>query len=225
MIPKNVRAIFFDAVGTLIHPDPAASMVYFNVGRRFGSQYDSDQIGRRFRQAFEMEEDADRVGGLRTSEERERRRWQHIVGHVLDDVTDPDACFAKLYEHFAKPGAWRLEADTARVLEELKKRGYVLGMASNYDRRLRSVVAGLPLKPLEHFIISSEIGWRKPAAAFFAALCTAASFPPDKILHIGDDWANDYQGAQATGLQALLFDPKGKSDSGDALRQLSDLLL
>jgi len=209
MIADNVRAIFFDAVGTLIHPDPGAAAVYCEVGRRHGSKYDMEQIARRFKTAFQKEEDADRAGGLRTSEERERRRWQSIVAAVLDDVADPEACFEELYEHFSRPNAWQLEPEATRILEELSRRGFVLGMASNYDRRLRSVVAGFPgLSRLQHLVISSEVGWRKPAPEFFAAMCAATGLPAANILYVGDDRANDYQGAIAAGLQALLLDSK-----------------
>lgn len=221
MIPSNIKAIFFDAVGTLIHPEPGAAAVYWDVGRRHGSKLDLHQIVHRFRSAFQAEEDADRAAGWRTCEEREYRRWQHIVASVLDDVSNPSACFGELYLHFARPDAWRLEADAPRVLAELEQRGYVLGMASNYDQRLRSVVAGLPLQALKHLVISSEVGWRKPAGEFFAALAAAVAMTPSQILYIGDDWANDYQGAVAAGLQALLFNPRGEPGS---LQRFSHLL-
>src|SRR5262249_22221547 len=90
-------------------------------------------------------------------------------------------------------------------------RGYTSGLASNYDKRLRSVVEGLPeLKSVEHLVISSEVGWRKPSAQFFAAICDAVQLPPGKILHVGDDPANDYQGAVSCGLRAVLLDPEAK---------------
>ena len=34
----DARAVFFDAVGTLLHPDPSAAEVYAGVGRRYGSR-------------------------------------------------------------------------------------------------------------------------------------------------------------------------------------------
>ena len=207
MIPANVRAIFFDAVGTLIHPDPAAAVVYWQVGRQHGSNYDLDQIARRFRAAFQKEEAVDRAARWQTSEDRERRRWRNIVAQVLDDVNDPEACFAELYEHFSQPKAWRLEAEAATVLQELARQGYLLGMASNFDRRLRCVIAGLAgLSPLQHLVISSEVGWRKPAARFFTALFAATGLAAEQILHVGDDPEYDYQGAIDAGLQALLLD-------------------
>src|SRR5262249_49559239 len=121
----------------------------------------------------------------------------------------------------------RLEGEAATVLQELARQGYVLGLASNYDRRLRSVVAGLPgLDRLQHLVISSEVGWRKPDPRFFAALGAATDLAAEQILHVGDDPENDYQGAINAGLQALLLDQALKSPgfAGPHLRQLWELM-
>ncbi len=206
----GVEAVFFDAVGTLLFPDPPAPAVYAAVGRRFGSRLAEEVIRARFAAAFRREEEADRRANLRTSEVREVARWRHVVAAVLDDVADPDACFAELYEHFARPDAWRLADDAAAVLDGLARRGLAVGLASNYDRRLRPVAAGLPgLRAVRHLVISSEVGWRKPAPEFFAALCREAGRPAARLLLVGDDWDNDYRGAVGAGLRAVLVDPAG----------------
>jgi putative hydrolase of the HAD superfamily len=210
MIPRDVRAVFFDAVGTLIHPEPSAAAVYAAVAGSLGSRLTEAEIAARFRAAFAREEAFDRANGLRTGEERERRRWRHIVAAVLPDVCDGERCFEELFAHFARPGAWRCDPQAAAVLAELERRGYVLGMASNYDSRLRTVAAGLPeLRPLRHLVISSEVGWRKPAPEFFAALCERTELAPAEILLVGDDRVNDYDGATAAGLRAVLVGAGG----------------
>jgi putative hydrolase of the HAD superfamily len=206
----HCRALYFDAVGTLIHPEPAAAAVYAEVGRRHGSRLSGAEIRPRFAAAFRREEDVDRAAGWRTSEVRERQRWQRIVAAVLEDVRDPEACFHELYDHFARPEAWRCEPAAATVLPELRRRGLVVGLASNYDRRLRTVVAGLaPLSEIENLIISSEIGWRKPARPFFDAVCKQAGVSVREVMHIGDDFANDYAGAAAAGMQTVLVGDGG----------------
>ncbi|HEY7308946.1 MAG TPA: HAD-IA family hydrolase [Gemmataceae bacterium] len=200
--------LFFDAVGTLIHPEPSAPSVYTAVGRRFGSRLDEAAIAIRFRAAFRRQEEVDYAGGLRTSEEREVARWLTIVREVLDDVSDAEACFEELYEHFARPDAWACALETAEVLNTLASRGHVLGIASNFDQRLRSLVQHLSaLRAVRHLVISSEIGWRKPAREFFAEMCRKARAPWEQILYVGDDPINDYDGARAAGLQAVLLDP------------------
>jgi FMN phosphatase YigB (HAD superfamily) len=85
----------------------------------------------------------------------------------------------------------------------------------------RGSSASLPaLKPLSHIVISSEVGWRKPAPEFFEAVCRCVGRLPNQIVFIGDDRANDYDGARAVGLQALLFDPK-EQESAQASDTLS----
>src|SRR5437660_796159 len=81
--------------------------------------------------AFRAQEQFDLAHGLRTSEERELQRWRHIVAAVLDDVSDPEDCFAELHAHFARPGSWRCEPGVAEVLRALRTAGYRVGLASN----------------------------------------------------------------------------------------------
>jgi putative hydrolase of the HAD superfamily len=219
MLLQGVRAVVFDAVGTLLHPCPPAVEVYAQVGRRFGSRLTSAEIASRFRRALDHEERVDQAAAQQTSEGREWQRWRQIVASVFTDVANGDACFQELYEHFGRPTAWGCEPDTAATLEVLAQRGYALGLASNYDHRLRLVAAGLAeLKPLQHLIISSEVGWRKPAPQFFTAVCHSLQLPANQILFLGDDLVNDYEGARAAGLQAVLFSRAKQSDLSSSVQ-------
>jgi len=219
----HCRAIYFDAVGTLIHPEPAPHLVYAQSGRRHGSRLPAAEIRARFRRAFRRQEEADRAAGWRTSETREIERWRTIVAEVLDDVRDTAACFAELYEHFARPDAWCCDPGAAPVLAELSRRGCSLGIASNYDSRLRRVLAGLPmLDYIKQVLISSEVGWRKPAPEFFAAMVRQAGAAPEETLYVGDDYENDYRAAMSAGLHALLLGPP--RDRARHIARIGDLL-
>jgi putative hydrolase of the HAD superfamily len=226
MMPPDIRAVVFDAVGTVIHPEPTAPVVYATIGQRHGSLLEPHTIVPRFRSAFQHEEALDRAAGWRTSEDRERQRWQRIVAGVLIDVPDKDACFRELFDHFSRPQAWQLDPDIAIVLAELADRKLVLSLASNYDRRLRTVIAGLPaLAAAHHVVISSEVGWRKPASQFYTALCAQLRLAPTEVLFVGDDFTNDYVGAREAGLAALLYDPQGKARVPlQRIRRLVELL-
>jgi putative hydrolase of the HAD superfamily len=221
-----IRAIFFDAVGTVIHPVPAAGDVYFETGQRFGSRLRREQVQRRFKAAFAAQEQVDAEQQGRTSEARELARWRAIVEQCLPDVVDREGCFQSLHEHFARPQAWEVERGAGKVLTDLAGRGFRLGLCSNFDYRLRQVLAGLPeLRWFEFIVISSEVGWRKPAAEFFAAVARSAQLEPRQIVVIGDDRANDYVGARRAGMQALLFDPsENQRQAGDeCVGSLQDL--
>ncbi len=219
--------IFFDAVGTLLFPEPPPSEVYASVGRRFGSRLDATTVATRFSVSFRRQEREDVASGLRTSEARELARWRAIVAEVLDDVSDGEACFQTLYAHFARTSAWRCAEDAAEVLDALSARGHSVGIASNFDRRLRPLVENLPsLRAVRSLVISSEVGWRKPAAAFFEAMCRSIHAPAQQILYVGDDFANDFEGANAAGMQALLLDPRqiAPSVQNHRIESLSELL-
>lgn len=206
----RIRAVAFDAVGTLIHPEPSAAEVYARIGRRFGSRLEIGEIRNRFRAAFAEQEAIDRANGWVTSEERERRRWQDIVAAVLDDVHDQAGCFAKLYAHFGKPGAWRCEP-ASECFEQLRQARISIALASNYDHRLHAVLDAFSVfEYVTHRVISSEVGWRKPAPQFFARLAETFRLPAEAVLYVGDDWDNDYEGARRAGMPVLLFDPWAK---------------
>ncbi|MBX3443664.1 MAG: HAD-IA family hydrolase [Planctomyces sp.] len=221
----GIRAVVFDAVGTVIFADPPIHMAYHRVGRKFGSRIAPEDCGRRFREAFSRAS-AGRGDGdsLATTEDAEREFWRTLVDEVLPDLADPDACFDALFQHFAEPAAWGVYADVEDTLAELRRRGLKLGIASNFDRRLHPVLDGRPeLRGLELRLISSEVGWKKPAAPFFEAVVAACGVRPEEILFIGDDPVNDVQAARAAGMRALLI-ARGGTPAADTLTSLEDVL-
>ena len=157
------------------------------------------------------QEQLDRAAAWKTSEAREVERWRTIVGEVLHDVTEVEACFAALYDHFSQARHWRCDPSVPAIFAALADRGCRVAVASNFDQRLRRVAAGLPrLAALADIVISSEVGWRKPAPEFFAAVCAALLVEPAEVLYIGDDLVNDYKGALAVGWRAVVLDPAGR---------------
>lgn len=202
----------FDAVGTVIQAEPDVHQAYFEIGRQYGAQLTIDEVKQRFREAFadRAETSAADQAALTSSEQGERRFWQQVVSHVLPDVADHAACFEQLYDYFARPEHWRCFPDVGETLAELRRRGFRIALASNFDARLRQVCAGLPeLAPVERLVISSEVGWRKPHAGFFDALCRVLDCTPDKVLLIGDDYVNDVLGAQAAGIDVIRIERSG----------------
>jgi putative hydrolase of the HAD superfamily len=219
-ILDGARAVVLDAVGTLIHPHPPAAQVYAEVGRRHGSRLTLEDIATRFAAAFHREEARDRLPpAWQTSEEREFERWRSIVRSVFEDVPGGSECFRELFAHFGRPEAWRCEPEVGEVLTALSEGGWSLAVASNYDRRLHTVATGLaPLRMIPERIISSEVGWRKPAAEFFREAARGLALSPEQIVFVGDDRTNDYDGATGAGMRAILLDPRGRETASHVLR-------
>jgi putative hydrolase of the HAD superfamily len=225
-LPPHIRAVFFDVVGTILFPNPGAPSVYAEIGQRGGLNLDVRDIRTSFIAAYNIEEEIDRATGWMTSEERERDRWKNIVAATLRGVNDPECCFEELFQHFAKPASWRLGGDVRRVINTLIDEGIVVGLGSNYDSRLWSVIEGFPeLEQLrERTIISSIVGFRKPSIEFFQKVVSVAGCEPSAVLFVGDDLENDYLGASKAGLEAVLFDVNHRHEVPKRIEKLVDLI-
>jgi HAD superfamily hydrolase (TIGR01509 family) len=58
-------------------------------------------------------------------------------------------------------------------------------------------------------VVSQRVGTIKPHPAIFAAALDALGGPqPDRVLHVGDDWAADVVGAKRAGWRAALLDAR-----------------
>jgi putative hydrolase of the HAD superfamily len=216
----GIRWILFDAVGTLIFPDPPVAEVYFSAAARCGSHLSIDEIQKRFAIALERSF-ADRC---ETSEANERGRWRSIVGEVISDVPlQLEAVFEGLWQHFADGRNWRLFDDIGATLEELHRRGFQLGIASNFDARLKGIVRGhSALAACDAVFVSSEVGYSKPDGRFFRCVQERLAVDPVQIALVGDDKVCDFQAAIAAGWQAIYLDRSSNRDK--AIKSLSELL-
>lgn len=207
---KGIEGVVIDAVGTLIDPRPSVAEVYAAVARSQGVDLDLDDVRTRFAHQFRNDEAHDQGGPLTTSEPLERARWQRIVGAVLPELPDPERGFLELWRHFGRPDAWSCHEDVAPALELLHARGLTLRVGSNFDARLRRVLAGLPdlARLADDPLISSEIGYRKPHPRFYQAACDQLGLSPDRLLCVGDDLENDVLGPRRAGLRGVLIDRK-----------------
>ncbi len=194
------RLVLFDAVGTLIYPEPAVADVYFSLAQQFGSRLSKPEISGRFKAALAKTSlDA-------TNDSLERNRWRQIVATILDDVAEIEPLFELLWQHFSEGRHWRLFEDVVAHWPELVQRGVPLGIASNFDRRLDRVLAELPLPGLAYVFSSAQVGFSKPDGRFFTEIERQTGVKPHEILLVGDDPVADGMGASHSGWQSVLID-------------------
>ena len=95
-----------------------------------------------------------------------------------------------------------------------------MAVISNWSEDLHALLAGLGLsEPLEFTLTSAEERCEKPDAEIFHRALERAGVSPENALHIGDSPRNDYDGARAAGMDALLLGP----DDGGGRRHVTDL--
>jgi putative hydrolase of the HAD superfamily len=204
----EVDWVVFDAVGTVIRPEPSIAVAYHAIGSQFGSDRTVDDVRSRFATAFAETERIDLANGsgLATNASVEEARWRHVVSSVFPEIADAEACFQELHDYFALPSAWSLFEDTAPALKMLRDGGVRLAIASNFDHRLHSICDGTPALTLfEKRYVSSELGYRKPSDHFFREMITDLNVVPDRVLMVGDSIENDVEGALAIGMRASLI--------------------
>ncbi len=140
MTGRKLRAIFFDAGGTLIRPYPSVGAIYASVAERHGIHRTADEMERAFRQSWA----ALKEPGLTVLR---KEWWRQLVFRVLGQENEP--CFEALFEEFARPESWQVFPDVEATLREAHARGLHVGVISNWDNRLRELLNGLSL--LQHF--------------------------------------------------------------------------
>lgn len=199
---EPIRAVVFDAVGTLMYPQPSVADAYRAALKQFCNvELDEATVLKQVHNAMKQRSTGQ---DFVTSEEAERAFWADLVNSLCPNSAGFESCFEHLFQHFADAGNWRCFDDVAACFKDLLKADLKLAIASNFDRRLDSVCDGLPeLCHVDVRVISSVVGFRKPSGQFFAAVAERLSLPPEQILMIGDDATNDVRGALDAGIQAL----------------------
>lgn len=198
-----IRAVFFDVGGTMIEASPSVGDVYARVGRQFGIDATAAAMEQAFRQAWKLSK---RNGALTSSD---KEWWRGLVAQALrlQGVADRPGYFEALYEEFTLPANWRVFPEVIPALETCRARGVHVGLISNWDERLRPLLARLDLlRYFDSVTISCEVGAEKPDRRIFEQALRTAGVPAGHALHLGDSQSEDCDGARALGLQARLVE-------------------
>ncbi len=129
------------------------------------------------------------------------RRKQWDLPRIVEELWKHWQGYA---EHLAKP---------LPVLEELRRRGYRLGLLSNVAAPAavcRAELQRLGLLPFfECCTFSSELGLRKPHPTVFRnaleGMKNGDTLEPQNVVYVGDSPRLDVGGAKAAGMRAVLF--------------------
>ena len=223
------RTIVFDAVGTLLKPNPDVVTAYHAAGSQFGSQLTPQQVASQFKLArrtfFSCDTPAEKTtaGSLFSSDSIEYELWQGLVCAIFSDIAQPLPLFEQLWEHFASPANWELYDDVVACLDRLHTQGDHVIIASNFDSRLHEIVASLPdLKTVAAVHCSAEVGFRKPDPEFYRSV--GESIPDDnEVIMIGDDLENDCRAPVLFGWQGIYLDRNDRSTNLPGDRTIDSL--
>ena len=208
----KLKAVFFDAAGTLFDTREPVGASYARIAHAFGVDTSAAAVNAAFRRAFHDAEPL-AFGPDRDAQDLrrlERDWWRGLVAKTFagfGEFSDFEAYFDALFEFFAAPVNWIADNDALSILQRLHECGLTLGVISNFDYRLYRILDGLELSRwFDSITISSEAGYAKPSARLFETALKRHRLAPDEALHVGDSERLDLAGASAAGLAAVLLD-------------------
>ncbi len=210
---KRPKVIFLDAVGTLFGVKGSVGEIYSQLARDFGVEVSAQSLNKAFLSCFEAASppvfpDVQQQDLL----QYEFDWWFNIVSRtfeqagVLEQFSDFPAFFSEIYIHFGTAQPWLIYDDVLPALTNWRKMGIELGIVSNFDSRIYSVLEALELKEFFSSVtISTQVGAAKPDPQIFAIALEKHDCPPTAAWHIGDSFTEDYHGARAAGLRGILI--------------------
>ena len=207
------QVIYLDAVGTLFGVKGSVGEQYVKIATAFNVELDPELINRAFYRSFHS---APRIAfpDLPHSDIliAEYEWWRSLAEQTFDQTgdlikfSDFEVFFKQLYADFATAEPWFIYEDTYLALNTWQQQGVTLGILSNFDSRIYSVLKALELEDyFSSITISTEIGAAKPDLLIFQAALAKHNLEqsPELAWHIGDSFNEDYEGATAAGLTAF----------------------
>lgn len=206
-IPAHVETVFFDIDGTLFDHRRAADLAVTRFAHEHGT-VDSQRAIRLWNDMEQKYFPRFERGELTFTDQR-RARMREFIGE--DDMSDDelDAMFSDYYVYYHDN--WTSFPDVPAALSRCEDAHLIIGVISNGDHaqqldKLRRI--GIDLDD-DKVLTSDRLGFAKPDQRAFLTACTLMRTKPENSLMIGDDSVDDYDGARAAGLLAVLVDRSG----------------
>jgi len=222
-----VRAVSFDATGTLIH-SPRLGAIYSAVLARHGYEVEPQRAGELCRTVWQESSLTLRHGEDRFASHPEGARgwWRGFLKRLCVHLEAPPPsrfAAAELFERMSRPDAWELYPDAEPALAELRRRGLRLAVIANWDERLPRLLADLGLEARFETVVTSQgAGVEKPHPLIFQTALGLLDLSAESVLHVGDRRLEDLEGAEALGMPAVLLTRRGGSGVGSLAELCED---
>ena len=228
---SKYKAVLFDVSGTLLRVEPSVGEVYATYARPFGFKGSGKELNRLFHKEWINSGGIESLGE-KSGEQAERDFWKSLVFQVFEHsggLENFEHYFEIIYEAFARKDHWHVFDDVidSGILEKLKNSSITLGVVSNWDSRLHTILKGTGLAEYFDFILASaEVGSAKPDKKIFIEAIRRSGVKPAEVCHIGDDLRADIRGANSVGIEAILIDRnrKHKKNSLATISSFQELL-
>ncbi|MFA5861474.1 MAG: HAD family hydrolase [Candidatus Thermoplasmatota archaeon] len=206
----SVKAILFDAFGTVIHAEPEWESLRAECLTIVHGTWSGRAIPmNRFLVAYEAARAHQHVRAAQGLEEFDfAQRFERTIlacGAAPRDASEWGPIAAEKYHRFQQALIHAYD-QPAPTLVRLHEAGYKMALVSNYAHVgvLEDALTRLGIrKPFDALIASGEVGFMKPHPAVFDAALRALGERAQDAVMIGDSLANDVIGARKLGMRAI----------------------
>lgn len=216
-----MRAVLFDALGTLVRLEPPAPALRLELGR-LGVEVSvaaaEDAIASEIAYYRAHLDDGRDVESLRVL----RRGCAEALRGALPAVSGVEA--DALVQALLASLRFSAFEDAVPALAALREGGARVVVVSNWDVSLHDVLERVGLRGrVDGVVTSAEVGARKPAAEMFRAALAVAGVGPEEAVHVGDSLKEDVEGARGAGVEPILL-VRGGSSGPPGVRTIASLL-
>ncbi len=212
----GVRLFSLDAGNTVIFLDHARIAQFLNG---HGIAVAKDTLVRCEGEAKRLlEQGYGERGGWKYDREPGAGSWGRMIGTIMAqagvDRERIPSLLAPLWEHHMDFNLWWLVPDgLGPALEAVREAGVKVAIVSNSEGKLDVLFDRLAITGHFDLVVDSgKVGIEKPEPGIWQIALAAYPTPPDAVLHLGDTYSTDIQGAKALGFRAALIDPYGHYD-------------
>ena len=205
------RAIFFDVGDTLLRPRYSLDHYLTMIGTALGIELPLPVVDGLARRVDERVAERTRQGQPFTfPAEVSQHFWyetyhDHFLNHLPGDQAARLA--QALLAELSSPSGYLLFDDTLRVLEELRREGYHLGIISNWEAWLPALLEASGIdRYVDTIIVSGICRIEKPDPRVFSLALDQTGFAPDEVTYIGDRPAHDVIPALQASITPILLD-------------------
>jgi len=221
------ETISLDFGGTIGHETTETAAVYREVLSKSRHAIELEKLRTATKAALEQVAQENRKNGRIWTNQSIVEQAQRVLQELKipnDDLLARE--MAELHPHGLN---YRPYDDVEPALKEIKRRGLKLIIVSNVSS-LQNLLTYLGQTGLTRYfdalVASGTIGFEKPDSRIFAIASERSGTPPERMVHVGDSYPNDYVGAESAGLTGVLLDRKGRHTEAKCRRisKLTELL-
>jgi len=213
----NLKAIFFDADGTLVdHKEcerQALVYVFDNIGVSYKNEYHNI-----FRQIEQTIWDTGFYDCIHIPREnvftyRFKILFEKLNINYEDYVKSNELFKIGLADSVA------LNNNAVKIVEYLHNKSFLLCVVTNglIELQRPRVINSEIGKFISHIMVSEEVGEHKPNPLIFTTLLNRIQLNPCDVIMVGDSLKNDIQGAKNAGIKSIWYNPGHMENKTDII--------